>query len=199
MRPADLQCWESLPPGQYLGPEPLLQSPSDAVSVAAEASSSPAYSYAGNNPIAFFDSTGLATYMCTKPLERFGPLGGNGRRSGPDIPGNPLYHQYLCVTRPGQPPRCNGQMARGGYFGPGAPTDSMGDSFSPDRCTLINKDNWCMDYCVMNGMAEPRPYYSLIPVLPHKGGRNCQGWADDLKKRCVDACKDVLDQGAFPP
>jgi len=54
--------------------------------------------YVLNNPINRFDPLGLKSYMCKKPLQA---MGGKGKRSGPDVWGNPLYHQYYCVERNG--------------------------------------------------------------------------------------------------
>ena len=63
------------------------------------------YLYANANPIRFTDSLGLKTYQCTKPLDFFG---GSEARTGPDIWGNPLYHQYSCIVRNGKE-ICGGQ------------------------------------------------------------------------------------------
>jgi len=52
------------------------------------------FAYVQNNPAKLSDPFGLTTYMCTKPLHA---LGGSGDRSGPDVPGNLLYHQFFCV------------------------------------------------------------------------------------------------------
>ncbi|HAX1953570.1 TPA: hypothetical protein JXT30_005856, partial [Escherichia coli] len=51
-------------------------------------------------------------------------MGGTGERSGPDIWGNPFYHQYLCVPDGKGDYTCGGQDQRGeskgdGLWGPG--------------------------------------------------------------------------------
>jgi RHS repeat-associated protein len=56
------------------------------------------YAYVQNNPINRLVPVGLKSYMCKKPLHA---MGGKGKRSGPDVWGNPLYHQYYCVERNG--------------------------------------------------------------------------------------------------
>jgi RHS repeat-associated protein len=53
------------------------------------------YQYA-QNPLRWADPLGLKTFMCKKPLKAFG---GEGERSGPDIWGNPLYHQYPKIPK----------------------------------------------------------------------------------------------------
>ena len=45
--------------GRYLAPDPILSSPGEIVRATAAGVSMPAYAYAGNNPIAFTDPTGL--------------------------------------------------------------------------------------------------------------------------------------------
>jgi RHS repeat-associated protein len=179
--------------GRYLSPEPMFQSPEYVKSMAKQGMSVPAYAYAANNPMRYSDPTGLATYICKQPLERFGRMGGNGRKSGPDIFINPLFHQYLCVVRPGGKTECGGQQPSGGYWSPGKPTS---DVFDPKKCDLVHPDNWCMDYCVLNGFDERRPDYGLVPGKP--GTENCLEWSNNLRDRCFAACKDVLKQGALP-
>jgi RHS repeat-associated protein len=64
------------------------------------------FPYAGNSPTIVIDPMGLKTFMCMKPLDA---LGGTGRRSGPDIWGNPFYHQYICVASSNGTIVCGGQ------------------------------------------------------------------------------------------
>ncbi|MCZ0216344.1 DUF6531 domain-containing protein [Escherichia coli] len=73
------------------------------------------------NPISNIDPLGLETLKCIKPLHS---MGGTGERSGPDIWGNPFYHQYLCVPDGKGDYTCGGQDQRGeskgdGLWGPG--------------------------------------------------------------------------------
>ncbi|EFF9657458.1 protein rhsC, partial [Escherichia coli] len=58
------------------------------------------------NPISNIDPLGLETLKCIKPLHS---MGGTGERSGPDIWGNPFYHQYLCVPDGKGDYTCGGQ------------------------------------------------------------------------------------------
>jgi RHS repeat-associated protein len=53
--------------GRYLQPEPLHQDPKWVRRVASMGFSPPVYSYAGNNPLARFDSNGLDAFIIRKP------------------------------------------------------------------------------------------------------------------------------------
>ena len=68
------------------------------------------------NPISNIDPLGLETLKCIKPLHS---MGGTGERSGPDIWGNPFYHQYLCVPDGKGDYTCGGQDQRGESKGDG--------------------------------------------------------------------------------
>ncbi len=68
------------------------------------------------NPIQYIDPLGLETLKCVKPLHS---MGGTGEKSGPDIWGNPFYHQYVCVPDGADGHKCGGQDQRGEVFGDG--------------------------------------------------------------------------------
>lgn len=100
------------------------------------------YVYTRNNPVNLSDPWGLKTWMCSAPLHA---LGGTGARTGLDIPGNPLYHQYLCVTN-GRGISCGGQdrTGDGAWYQPwshGTPSD---DKFNPKTCKDAEPDNKCI-------------------------------------------------------
>jgi len=132
------------------------------------------YAYVGANPTNNTDPSGLKTYMCRKFLHA---LGGKGQRSGPDIPGNPLYHQYICVITSNGRTICGGQDRSGGPWSPGTPSR---DSYSPEYCTQTDPDNECLEQCLIPKLESlDRPYYGLIGP-----GTNCQEWANDTYNSC---------------
>ncbi len=132
------------------------------------------YVYTKSNPISATDPYGLKTFMCEKPLDA---LGGNGQRSGPDIWGNPLYHQYICVIKSNGEKVCGGQDRLGGLWSRGTPSE---DYYSPENCTQTDPDNECLEQCLINAINSPkRPYYGLFGP-----GTNCQEWADDTYNTC---------------
>ena len=135
------------------------------------------YVYVGNNPLNAVDALGLRTFRCRAPLHA---LGGTGQRSGPDIPGNPLYHEYLCVYNSGSA-ACVGQDRAGGPWSPGQPSR---DPFNTDRCTQIEPDNACIENCILSAGNSPRPRYGLCGP-----GTNCQEWVSDTLSSCREQCR----------
>lgn len=57
------------------------------------------YAYVQSDPINFTDPLGLQVYECKRPLK--GTTGQDDERNGPDMCGNPFYHQYLCEKKDG--------------------------------------------------------------------------------------------------
>jgi RHS repeat-associated protein len=107
------------------------------------------YAYVRSDPLTDTDPTGLVSYMCTKPLHA---LGGAGLRSGPDVPGNPLYHQFLCVSNGKGGHGCGGQDRGDGAWGPGKPSE---DYYVPQQCKKLDDDNKCFEKCLTEGMDSP--------------------------------------------
>jgi len=138
------------------------------------------FAYAGGNPLAFSDPSGLKTFQCTKPLDaltdRFGPGTAEfAHRYGPY-----LYHQYSCVVRDGRI-TCGGQDHTGSALSsPGKPSK---DVFKEDRCELTQPDNDCFEGCLKEEWGKPRPRYG-IPF-----GTDCQEYDDDVNQRCRKKCK----------
>ncbi|HSK78587.1 MAG TPA: RHS repeat-associated core domain-containing protein, partial [Thermoanaerobaculia bacterium] len=143
------------------------------------------YAYADGDPAMKTDPLGLATFMCMKPLSYFG---GDGLRSGFETWINPLYHQYLCVSDGKGGYICGGQDQRGQEWydwisGPGRPSS---DHYDSQNCEQKEPDNSCLEECLLNKFAEPRPHYG-IPLGPF--GTDCQDWADHALDDCLMQCK----------
>ncbi|HXM83987.1 MAG TPA: Ig-like domain-containing protein [Burkholderiales bacterium] len=134
------------------------------------------YLYVGANPLSWTDPFGLKAVQCRKPLDS---MGGTGTRSGPDIWGNPAYHQYSCVIDANGQITCGGQDRTGSALGsPGKPSK---DTYDPQRCEPTY-DNKCFDDCLKNEWKKPRPKYG-IPF-----GTDCQEYDDDVNSRCRKKC-----------
>ena len=140
------------------------------------------YGYVVGDPVNLADPAGLETYDCRRYLKTLGSLGGT-RRTGPDIPGNPLYHNWLCVKR-GQVVFCGEQNHADNDSPWGSPGEDLGPKFDPKLCRKIQDDNSCLEDCLKRQFAQPRPRYNVIGV----GGESCQGWADRVLDSCRDAC-----------
>ncbi|MCG7905022.1 MAG: hypothetical protein JAY95_00695 [Candidatus Thiodiazotropha taylori] len=135
------------------------------------------YVYVTGNPILYSDPSGLVTYQCRKPLDA---LGGNGTRSGPDVWGNPFYHQYSCIPGAGGNMACGGQDRTGSALGsPGKPSN---DSYNANYCSLVQNDNKCFEDCMVDEWAKPRPWYG-IPF-----GSDCQDYDDMVHEKCRKQC-----------
>jgi RHS repeat-associated protein len=139
------------------------------------------YRYVENSPVNIGDPFGLATYLCKKPLHS---MGGDGSRSGPDIFGNPFYHEYVCVSSgPNTPVTCGGMDRTGNaVWSPGKPSE--GDQYSSEACHQEVPDNACVESCVRDKIAGPRPRYGVGPQ-----GTDCQEWASDVVSECKAQCK----------
>jgi RHS repeat-associated protein len=144
------------------------------------------YAACGSDPINCVDPTGFDSYVCRKPLDFFNSAGGdssdpNNSRTGPDVPGNPLNHEFVCVDTP-QGKVCGGLTQKDGHWwGPGAPSD---DTYSRNRCDRLEDSSSCFDKCLQSKIESPqRPYYGLAFV-----GTSCQQWAEDQMFDCRMAC-----------
>ena len=140
------------------------------------------YGYASNSPTRRSDVYGLSTYMCMQPLHACGNTG--QQRCFFDIPGNPFYHQFLCVIEPNGNTTCGGQDRTGNPFSSaGKPSEDYYPFNRPDLCEKRD-DRECVDNCVQRRLRNPeRPRYG-IPF-----GTDCQEWSDDVLIKCQNECK----------
>jgi RHS repeat-associated protein len=138
------------------------------------------YAYVGGNPIRYTDPTGLETYQCRRPL---GGLPGDNQRSGPDIWGNPFYHQYSCTRDDKGKLVCGGQgFSDSWWSSPGKSTTPATDYYSADACKQTQSDNKCFEQCLINEWKKPRPRYG-IPF-----GTDCQEYDEDVNLGCRKKC-----------
>jgi hypothetical protein len=149
------------------------------------------YGYVWQNPAGLADPLGLATFMCTRPLQK---LPDAGRKSGPESRLNPLYHQYICI-RNGEVTECGGLT--GPLYGHGRSSSPQDDFFTPNFCEEVEPDNLCIERCLTRNFGEPRPFYGLAGP-----GTNCQEWADDRLLACRIVCRprppEAPDLPGFP-
>lgn len=144
------------------------------------------------DPVHNSDPLGLETLKCIKPLHS---LGGSGEKSGPDIWGNPFYHQYLCVSDGKGGYICGGQDQRGeskgdGLWGPGKASNDTKEGAG--RCDSVEADNSCIESCLKEKFKGTRPRYSVLPdhlsIIKLGLFKNCQDWADDSLEICKMKC-----------
>ena len=139
------------------------------------------YGYVGSNPIMYTDPSGLESYQCRKAL---GKLPSNNQRIGPDIWGNPLYHQYSCTRNVEGKLVCGGQTRSGSWISSkGKPTSEKEDYHHPDACWRSQNDNRCFEKCLINEWLKDRPRYG-IPF-----GTDCQEYDNNVNKKCRQDCK----------
>ncbi len=119
------------------------------------------YPYVRNNPVNAADPLGLKTYNCIRPLKGK-PGTDSGRRIGPDIDFNPLYHQYICIERNGQY-YCSGMGPSGSNI-VWSPGTEYHDGFSKSNCDEIEPDNDCLEQCLLKNSRSQ----DLNTVSDHK-------------------------------
>lgn len=104
-------------------------------------------------------------------------------RLGPEWVLNPAFHQYVCV-KSGKVTACGGQTTDSAFgYGKGKPTTSATDYFSPGRCREVLPDDICIEACLREKFAAPRPVYGLAGP-----GTNCQEWTDEAIGSCRLKC-----------
>ncbi len=148
------------------------------------------FSYAELNPVIKTDPKGLSTFMCRKPLDGLARLDDEGERNGPEIPGNRLFHQYLCVKDSVGRVTCGGQDMSSGWgivgLVRGQPSKDVWPAHGKGQCHQSD-DRKCVDDCVAGRINSPiRPPYSI----PSSWGEHCQEWADRTLEQCQKLCDD---------
>ena len=125
-------------------------------------------------------SVNPAVYRCTREIGASTATSTNQRRSGPEVRGNPMYHEYLCV-RTGQGYVCGGQSG-GSLYGAGK-ADSV-SVYNSRLCKAISGSS-CVANCVSKAVAnQTRPSYGIVGP-----GTNCQEWADQAAQGCLASCR----------
>ncbi len=138
------------------------------------------YGFVSNDPIDLNDAWGEIVYKCMRKLKG---KTGDPRRNGPNRPGNPLYHQYCCVSTPSGM-KCYGQDTSGSLvLAPGRLSkDTLGDSHCDP--VMPPRDPRCFEKCLMDKGEEKRPRYGIGPQ-----GTDCQEWAESALKECKKKCE----------
>lgn len=145
------------------------------------------YLYSKADPLNFYDPLGMATYMCMTPLHAFPRSWDDERRSIIDLPGNPFYHKFICVSDGKGGYICGGQDRSTEKWwetvllSRGKPSH---DSYNENQCEKVEPDNSCFEQCLKSKFAGTRPIYG-IPAFT-----DCQEWADNTLAKCRKQCKN---------
>jgi RHS repeat-associated protein len=139
------------------------------------------YGYVLGDPVNLSDPEGLDTFDCTIKLH--GGRNPDGKRRL-----GFLYHEYLCVID-GNEVTCGGQGVDDNYpwykkFFDHPPGENDSRAFNRKTCPLMDKRP-CVDKCVKELMATPRPDYN---AFGWSDGRSCQNWAQDVLFTCKARC-----------
>jgi RHS repeat-associated protein len=143
------------------------------------------FTYVYNNPVRFTDAFGLDAYLCKVPAKG-DPKDKSDTRYGPDVFGNPVYHEYICVVNPDGSSTCGGKRPK---IPPPDPTTSVPSEPSEDyyerqRCRPASKTpGSCFEDCLKKKIdpSNPRGAYKMF-------GANCQDWVTEQYWTCVTEC-----------
>jgi RHS repeat-associated protein len=152
--------------GRYLQSEPLLQEASFAKMRAEDGQGVPAYDYASNNPIAFYDDNGLHdTNRC-----QYGSTCDDRAKEAAKIQ-NPKLKQCVMSKCKGKKVklRCEEERKKRDQCGPVDPNDPNGPRRSAAAPPGSNNVTWCED--------KLSPKCQAL-LLVHELAHTC-GWADE--------------------
>lgn len=128
-------------------------------------------------------------YDCKKPLDALQFVDDQGRKNGPELPQNPLFHEFLCIEDKNGDKTCGGQDLKKNWFfhtlGRGKPSE---DHYNRAHCEEVTslRDETCIQECLQDQIESPkRPIYGLIGL-----GTNCQEYVDDILQKCTDQCRE---------
>lgn len=111
------------------------------------------YGYVGGNPVNYFDPDGLETYQCIRPLQK---KAGENLRNGPDLWGNPAYHQYSCIELDDGTFICDGQTGSSNSAvknilqSPGKSSGWLSGELTEDKYDIQACEQVGIKICVMN-------------------------------------------------
>ena len=106
-------------------------------------------SYVYNSPLRMTDPLGVDAWSCQVPAKG-DPKGPGDRKWGPDVPGNPMYHQYLCVTGADGKPVCGGKRPKTPAIDPNAwyESEPSEDHYNPAQCDRLSTKAPCFERCL---------------------------------------------------
>jgi hypothetical protein len=143
------------------------------------------FGYVYNNPVVMTDALGLDAYICKVPAKG-DPKDKNDTRYGPDVFGNPIYHQYICIVNPDGSSSCGGKRPRSQPpdMTTPVPSEPSEDYYERGRCSQASKaPGSCFENCLKQRIdpKTPRGGYRVY-------GANCQDWVTDQYWGCMTEC-----------
>ncbi len=139
------------------------------------------FAYAESQPTSLTDPLGLATYICTRPLQ--------GAEKAYWIP--KVNHTYVCVGGgPGNMTCGSTTASTDGVVqnitkgSPGKPTTPDKDYYRADTCERRWDEDSCIETCVANELKKPhREWYAVGPK-----GEDCPEYTWRIVQTCERRC-----------
>ena len=126
-------------------------------------------------------------YDCQRPFNLFKWFNDSGKKTGPDVENNPLFHEYLCIEKEGAI-KCGGQEKgrhKGFLLFEGKPSH---DVFIKENCEEISfsERNECVAGCVESTITgKERPDYSI-----DQRATDCQEFVKETLATCIVKCPE---------